>query len=291
LDKFSDSFIYANRNKIFAAIISLEPIEPHQFYQGEKIDKKIASSRQSKAFILARIFGAMWRGGDSEVEINEDKFSSNLARKMLPPVRDYFHPERKSYGKHMKSTNQGFADLFHIGDDVGWDFAGLTVVAIADGFVRQAGYVETWGFIVIIEHQLPDLSFFCSLYAHLGPLLNVRPGNRIKMGDKIGVIGRGYTWENGGYAAHLHFAVHDGEFWQVPEPGWIMDVRFEGIVYRGLVLRADPIEVVLRIYTAQGFRNVKKSSSWVLGYISEDSFESNEHGWHDPQEFLLGYVQ
>ncbi|MBF0189425.1 MAG: hypothetical protein HQL50_15990, partial [Magnetococcales bacterium] len=110
-------------------------------------------------------------------------------------------------------------------------------------------------------------------------------------GTKIGALGRSYTWENGGYGAHLHLGLHDGPYLQVPHIGRIMDLRFRGRMRRGVVVHADQNRTHLRIHEGYGTRIVHKATTWVTGYISHHAWESHDHGWLSPQPFLKRWCQ
>lgn len=146
---------------------------------------------------------------------NESKFLDAKecppVARFVPPIRDYFDPKRKSYGRYMDLTNPLFADSVHIGDDCGWQRELRTVVSIAPGVVRMVDYIPSWGHIVIVEHTM-DGRPLCSLYGHLSPMIHVRAGDVVEAGQKIGAIGRGFTVDNGGYFAHLHFGIHRGPY-------------------------------------------------------------------------------
>lgn len=161
----------------------------------------------------------------------------------MAPVRDFFDEKRKSFGYQMPSDPSAFSGSVHIGDDVSWRKELRSVVAVAPGIVRSVEHAYSWGFIVVVEHKLSDEHSFCSLYAHLSPLLHVKPGDTVKLGQKIGSTGRSQTVENGGYVSHLHFGLHDGPFLQ--------------------------------------------QQSWVSGYIRPERWKEGQHGWLDPQVFLI----
>ena len=131
--------------------------------------------------------------------------------KMVAPIRDYFDPKRKSYGAYIDPTQPLFGDSVHVGDDCGWRREGRAVVCIGPGLVRLVAHFPTWGHIVIVEHRI-DGKPVCSLYAHLTPMILVRPGDVLEAGQKIGSIGRANTIDNGGYIAHLHFGIHRGAY-------------------------------------------------------------------------------
>lgn len=82
---------------------------------------------------------------------------------------------------------------------------GAPVYAIADGMVSHSRMHTVWGNIVVINHD----GEAWSQYAHLDQRL-VRAGQRVRMGQKIGTIGKGGptpTKPRGRYDAHLHFEI------------------------------------------------------------------------------------
>ncbi|MBI3829010.1 MAG: peptidoglycan DD-metalloendopeptidase family protein [Planctomycetes bacterium] len=141
-----------------------------------------------------------------------------MAGKWVTPVRDYYDPGRTSYGFSVTKDFTAFVGSVHIGDDAGWNKELRTVVAVAPGVVRSVQHIFSWGFIVVIEHKDAKGEPFCSLYAHLSPMLHVKPGERVEGGQKIASIGRSHTVDNGGYHAHVHVGLHHGEY---NEGNWV----------------------------------------------------------------------
>jgi len=132
------------------------------------------------------------------------------ANKLLAPTRDYWESKNGSFGRKGGGT---FTGSVHVGDDVSWERDQATVIAIAPGIVKQVRVgAESWGGIVVVEHEREDGSHFCSLYSHLGPLVAVDEGDLVAAGQKVGALGRSFTWEGGGYLAHLHFGMHEGAY-------------------------------------------------------------------------------
>jgi len=141
--------------------------------------------------------------------------------RVAPPVRDYFDPKRQSYGLRVGEGDGPFANSHHVGDDCLWRVEHGPVFAVAGGVVRHASVAApSWGGLVIIEHVNPgdDTRRFCTLYGHLGPLVEVKVGDVVEAGQKIGALGRKHTFEGGGYVAHLHFGLHEGPY---ADGGWI----------------------------------------------------------------------
>ena len=140
---------------------------------------------------------------------------------LSPPVRDYFDPGRNSFGLLIGPGSGPFSNSHHVGDDVSFGRQQRTVVAIGDGLVRRAEPgLPSWGGLVIIEHRDAHGTVFCSLYGHLGPLIQVMPGERVRRGDKLGTLGRDHVFATGGYRSHLHFGIHRGTFENDGRP-WI----------------------------------------------------------------------
>jgi hypothetical protein len=84
----------------------------------------------------------------------------------------------------------------------GVDFAakmGTPIYAAADGIVKFAGYNGGYGRCVFLDH----LYGFQTKYGHMQQIL-VRPGQRIKRGERIGLVGKTGL----ATAPHLHFEVH-----------------------------------------------------------------------------------
>lgn len=309
--------VMTHRSQKFCEIIDDRTMfEPHWAYRGVDPDGAFVRECGRRLCRLAERFSMPAKIMESAITY-PNAFAAEIALDLAPPIRNYFDPERKSYGRLMEDDAKGFADLIHVADDCGWFRDYQTVVAMAAGMVREVTHSATWGHLVVIEHELPQdywrtapgwlqlawrrftrtvfstLTGFsggpmiCSLYGHLGPFIHVTPGQVVAKGDKIGSIGRSYTWENGGYAAHLHFAVHLGPFWQVHQPGTFVDINYQASRYAGEVVWSNPLETAARIECEQGQKIVYTSTSWVCGYICEERFETDNHGWVDPQRLLL----
>jgi murein DD-endopeptidase MepM/ murein hydrolase activator NlpD len=283
-----------DRRAAFELYRDAEAVEPMFAYDGQPVPQDFVLERESRFALQARLFSiptqaCLFRhaGGKAETEWRED-FSGATAVSLVPPLRDYFDPGRDSYGNVQEESDGTFDGLVHVGEDLGWYRDHKTVVAIAAGIVRQVSCQWSWGFMVIIEHSDASGERFCSLYAHLGPYVCVVPGERVSAGQKIGSIGRSFTWENGGYFAHLHFGIHLGWYWQIFRTGALIDVRFKGRQYLGRVLNSDLRSTQLEIHTPGGVRLVHQPTSWICGYLSKPFWRQKRHGWVDPQKFLRG---
>lgn len=96
----------------------------------------------------------------------------------------------------------------HLGVDF-WLPSGTPVHTIFDAEVvtatNDAGYKE-YGGLIILKHLADDITFY-TLYGHLSAEspTKLKVGDRLKKGDKIGVLGN--PSENGEWSPHLHFQV------------------------------------------------------------------------------------
>lgn len=111
------------------------------------------------------------------------------------------------YNKDLKRTGAGFGMRNHPILGIrrmheGMDFfatKGTEVYATADGLVKSRSYSETFGNVVILNHEEGVETY----YAHLSKF-NVKSGQKVKRGDVIGYVG------NTGLSSgpHLHYEIH-----------------------------------------------------------------------------------
>ena len=290
----SDAGTPNDRQHAFEIYRHAESVEPLATQAAGDLTQEFIFDRISRFQLQAKLFAIpaekfLYASDeiDRVVEFRDD-FCGDMAPELIPPVRDYFDAKRRSFGHIEKETDNVFGGLAHVGEDVSWQQDHQTVVAIANGLVRHVSCQASWGFMVIIEHCHPSGERFCSLYAHLGSYVCVTPGESVRMGQKIGSIGRSFSYENGGYFSHLHFAIHIGWFWQIYRNGSLVDARIDGKWYLGRVVKSDISETFLEIQARHGMRLVKKKTSWISGYLSKDYWLQRNHGWVHPQKFLKG---
>jgi|GEM_PF-1825077 len=274
----------ATWTQAFAIYRTAESFEPRYRYDGTRPPEGFLDRSESRLELQRALFAIPGPILSGETAFN-DRVDLPPAGKLRPPIRDFFEKERKSFGKQTSTGTGVFANSVHVGDDVGWLQEHLTVTAIGAGIVRRAEYSFTWGGLVIIEHQGRDGQPFCSLYAHLSPFKHVKPGERVAGGQKIGSIGRSYTLENGGYAAHLHFAIYAGPFIARHEPGDVVTIHMIGAPTRVTVVEVRAAKTLYRLDSGSLIL-IADQPTWITGYIAPDLWKAGDHRWVDPQEFL-----
>lgn len=112
-----------------------------------------------------------------------------------------------------------WASGFHLAEDL-YTINGreLPVYAPANGRVRHSGFQSGYGYVVVIEHRLPDNSYVCSVLGHLKRQGLIALGTEVSRGQLIGYVSNNPR-ENGGYNfAHLHFGIRSGPYSTVRDP-------------------------------------------------------------------------
>jgi murein DD-endopeptidase MepM/ murein hydrolase activator NlpD len=255
-----------------------------------------------------------------------------------PPIATAFHDavvteqvvNRKYFRSH---PNGGYGvammeekgvPLLHTGADLGWYRVGVPVYAVADGVVRTSmpgikqlnrllklkislpsGPVD-YGNLIIIEHRTADDDYFLSLYGHLGNDRLVRAGDIVTAGQVIGTIGKEAGDVNGGYKPHLHFAIHEGRYFEPGMELFRMQVNGQPLTVRlielgevesRVALSADVPDLTFEWQTGQPVTLRRAGDSyllpsfilWSLGGGSSSSmpgYAPTVQGFRDPVQFL-----
>ncbi len=98
----------------------------------------------------------------------------------------------------------------HNGIDIAAE-TGTEIYASLDGAVTSAGYSDSYGYYIIVEHS----KNVETLYAHCSKL-KVKKGDKVQKGDIIGLVGS-TGWSTG---PHLHFEIRVGGYRIDPE--WML---------------------------------------------------------------------
>ena len=114
---------------------------------------------------------------------------------------------------HSPVPNDRFAG-YHVGVDFETTEAeadiDVPIYAICDGEVLFKEFAGGYGGIAVQECLL-DGEPVSALYGHLNlSRIEVSAGDMLVRGDRIGVLGKGYSPETDGVRKHLHLSVHPG---------------------------------------------------------------------------------
>jgi len=141
--------------------------------------------------------------------------------KLQVPVEPY---AVKGYTFHKRVRRWIVLWATHLGDDVVVP-AGTQVGAIGDGEVVWSqmrpgeDLKRNWGGIVVLGHENNGKTFY-SVYGHMKDL-QVKVGDRVLIGQQLGVVADSYTPENGWWKIpHIHFAIYTGPWENKILPGY-----------------------------------------------------------------------
>lgn len=97
---------------------------------------------------------------------------------------------------------------YHTGVDVEYEDvkSDVPVYAIADGTVVLSRTVSGYGGVFILKINLNGL-LYTVLYGHIRPSSLPKVGQKVSKGEKLTLLGTGYSIETDGERRHLHFAI------------------------------------------------------------------------------------
>jgi murein DD-endopeptidase MepM/ murein hydrolase activator NlpD len=155
---------------------------------------------------------------------NLGKISTTLAQaKVQPavvlPVKDFYNRvTKKHFGQYITQKNSPVKPErfrgYHTGADAETTKAeqkiDVPVYAIANGQVLYVGYVNGYGGVVVIKHTVGK-EVVTALYGHVRlSSVKLRKNSKVIAGQKIAVLGTGYSSETNGERKHLHFGLLKG---------------------------------------------------------------------------------
>lgn len=102
--------------------------------------------------------------------------------------------------------------VHHVGHDVGACMDGVGYYAPADGVVKLIDTGSDMGTVIVVQHQLPGGRLVNGVYLYGGDTVFVEPGADVVCGQLLATMGTGFSIENGGHFAHLHYGLYPGSF-------------------------------------------------------------------------------
>ncbi len=163
---------------------------------------------------------------------------------IVVPISDFFNRvTKKPFGIYITPATSPIQPEkftgYHTGADAETTAVEATVdvpiFAIADGAVVFAGHVNGYGGVIMIRHKIDGVTI-TALYGHLRiSSFAVKVGDPVRVDDKIGVLGTGYSAETDGERKHLHFGLVKGAV-----------INYRGYVQTKAALSAweDPVVVL-----------------------------------------------
>lgn len=119
---------------------------------------------------------------------------------------------KKFFGTYVTPNNSPVSPErfrgYHTGVDVEYaDVEGeVEVRAVAKGEVLVSRNASGYGGVMVIEHEIRGEKYFM-IYGHLQQKSMLKVGEKVENGEKIGILGKGYSLETDGERRHLHFGI------------------------------------------------------------------------------------
>lgn len=171
--------------------------KPEEKKPEEKVENKIIEKQVEPKLIEKDIKPKVIKDN-----IETPSYVSNEKKKPLKENNTYHHPLKNS--KFRISSPFGFrihpiykTKRFHSGTDYAAS-KGIPIYSITDGTVIRAGVAKGYGNYIVIDHS----NGLKSAYAHMSSM-NVKKGNQVKKGNKIGEVGM----SGSATGNHLHFEI------------------------------------------------------------------------------------
>lgn len=150
-----------------------------------------------------------------------DNFLNNLnltnnTTKLTEPVTGFkSRITKKPFGTYITPKNSPVQPEqftgYHTGVDIEYEDINedVPIYAITNGTVVSSGFVNGYGGVISIKHQINGQTYI-AVYGHLDPESLISNNSPVTAGQKIGILGDGYTSETDGERKHLHFSLRLG---------------------------------------------------------------------------------
>lgn len=148
--------------------------------------------------------------------IPESQATPTPANGFVDPVANFKQRvTKKFFGTYVTPNNSPVQPEkftgYHTGADAEYgDVIGdVPVYAIADGTVLVARWASGYGGVIAIQHRINNQSVI-AVYGHVNPNQLPKVGVQVIKGQKIDILGQGFSHETDGERKHLHFGLVKG---------------------------------------------------------------------------------
>jgi murein DD-endopeptidase MepM/ murein hydrolase activator NlpD len=128
------------------------------------------------------------------------------------PLLGFGDEEVKGTSLQPFANLRGGGKIYHTGLDIGACLDGAGYYAAADGVVRLVSTGTDMGTMLVTQHSTDGKALVNAVYMHGGDVVFVKAGEKVRAGQLLGSMGMGYSIENGGHFAHLHYGLYPGSF-------------------------------------------------------------------------------
>lgn len=150
---------------------------------------------------------------------NTNIAETTLTASVVIPIVDFFNRiTKKPFGIYITPKTSPVQPEKFTGYHTGADAEAtadekdidIPIYAVTDGTLVFAGHVNGYGGVILIRHKV-GTETVTALYGHLRiSSFTKKNGASVKRGDKIAVLGTGFSSETDGERKHLHFGIIKG---------------------------------------------------------------------------------
>lgn len=169
-----------------------------------------------------------------------------------------------------------YGKYYHAGEDL-QATQYTPVTAMADGKVVWSKTATDFGWVVVIEHTLPDNSKVCSIYGHLSSQAKYpRPSvnSYVSRGQIIGYIGN--DQENGAGGPHLHIQIMNG----AGSYSWVYQARLSSATDLTNYKKPSDYLKLIRVVGTSNVYYIDSSNRKAL-VPTENVFKTHNWRWED----------
>lgn len=135
-----------------------------------------------------------------------------VAKRWTTPLLGFLREEVEGTSLQPFANLRNGGQTYHTGLDVGACLDGAGLYACAQGIVKLVHSGSDMGTLLVLEHHVSEKEVATLLYMHAADVVFVKAGDTVEAGQLLGSMGVGYSFENGGHFAHLHFGAYPGPF-------------------------------------------------------------------------------
>lgn len=166
-----------------------------------------------------------------------------------------------------KFGNERSLGRFHVGEDVQRD-SEVAVYAIGNGIVKHNSQRTDYGYVLVIEHKLPNGSYVSSVYGHMRAQGRATIEKEASKGELIGYLSSDPA-ENGGYDfTHIHFGIRSGNYSAETDT----DGKWR---YRGYA----PADIKALWRNPLAFINAVHENKYIWEFKYGDGVDGDTEGW------------
>lgn len=206
----------------FALFAAIAVIAVFLAFSHKITDKPVAQNAPANSSIhprgndvLGQVLGA---STETTIPLDENPAITPVPKLLMPIQGGLARVTKKPFGLYVTPSSSPVSDDIFTGYHTGVDFESfpneqntdVTVTAACDGKVQLKKWANGYGGVLAQACKIDGLDVTI-IYGHLKlQSIIVSPGQTLRAGNTIGLLGQGFSQETDGRRKHLHFDIHKG---------------------------------------------------------------------------------